>query len=102
MLPFVAGHLLRPWIGGFIGRHAATLKYVDQGSVLLVVYTAFSAAVVGGLWRELPLPALAGLLVVCAVILGLVLFKEPATAARLVCIGLILAGIVGLKLASPG
>lgn len=44
MLPFVAGHLLRPWIGGFIGRHAATLKYVDQGSVLLVVYTAFSAA----------------------------------------------------------
>ena len=73
MLPFVAGHLLRPWIGGFIGRHAATLKYVDQGSVLLVVYTAFSAAVVGGLWRELPLPALAGLLVVCAVILGLAL-----------------------------
>ncbi len=73
MLPFVAGHLARPWIGGFMSRHAAGLKYVDQGSVLLVVYTAFSAAVVGGLWRQLPLPALAGLLAVCAVILGLVL-----------------------------
>lgn len=73
MLPFAAGHLLRPWIGGFMGRHAAALKYVDQGSVLLVVYTAFSAAVAGGLWKLLPLPALAGLLVVCAVILGLAL-----------------------------
>lgn len=83
MLPFVAGHLLRPWIGGFIGRHAATLKYVDQGSVLLVVYTAFSAAVVGGLWRELPLPALAGLLVVCAVILGLALSATTWLARRL-------------------
>lgn len=83
MLPFVAGHLLRPWIGGFIGRHAATLKYVDQGSVLLVVYTAFSAAVVGGLWRELRLPALAGLLVVCAVILGLALTATTWLARRL-------------------
>ena len=32
------------------------------------------------------------------VILGILLFSEPATAARLACIGLILAGIVGLKL----
>ena len=32
------------------------------------------------------------------VILGIYLFGEPATAARLACIGLILAGIVGLKL----
>jgi len=38
--------------------------------------------------------------------LGIVLFREPATAARLICIGLIVAGILGLKLAagpaSPG
>lgn len=32
--------------------------------------------------------------------LGIVLFREPATAMRLVCIGLIVAGIIGLKLAS--
>ena len=32
------------------------------------------------------------------VALGIVLFKEPATVARLVCVGLILAGIVGLKI----
>jgi quaternary ammonium compound-resistance protein SugE len=34
-------------------------------------------------------------------ILGIVLFAEPATAARLGCIGLIVAGIVGLKLVTP-
>jgi quaternary ammonium compound-resistance protein SugE len=34
-------------------------------------------------------------------LLGLLLFDEPATAARLACIGMIAAGIVGLKLVSP-
>lgn len=34
--------------------------------------------------------------------LGMVLFREPATATRLVCIGLIVAGIVGLKALTPG
>ena len=34
-------------------------------------------------------------------LLGMVVFKEPATTARLMCIGLIVAGIVGLKLATP-
>ena len=72
-VPFIAGHLLRPWIGGLTQRHAPVLKFVDQGAILLVVYTAFSAAVVEGLWHQMPLPALAGLLVVCAVILALAL-----------------------------
>lgn len=35
-------------------------------------------------------------------ILGIVLFAEPATAGRLASLGLILAGIIGLKLATPG
>jgi len=34
-------------------------------------------------------------------ILGIILFAEPATLARLGCIGLIVAGIVGLKLVTP-
>jgi len=34
-------------------------------------------------------------------ILGMVLFDEPRTVARLACIGLIIAGIVGLKMVSP-
>jgi sodium/bile acid cotransporter 7 len=55
LLPFVAGHLLRPWIGGFVAKHKPVIGYVDRGSILLVVYTAFSAAVVEGLWQHLPL-----------------------------------------------
>jgi quaternary ammonium compound-resistance protein SugE len=42
----------------------------------------------------------AGLLEVGCAVLGIVLFREPATAMRLTCIGLIVAGIIGLKLAS--
>ncbi|HRG57215.1 MAG TPA: SMR family transporter, partial [Lacunisphaera sp.] len=34
-------------------------------------------------------------------ILGMILFKEPATAARVACMALIVGGIVGLKLATP-
>jgi len=83
MAPFAAGHLLRPWIGGWVKRRAPVLKFVDQGSILLVVYTAFSAAVIEGLWRQVPIHALAGLLVVCAVILGLALGLTTLLARKL-------------------
>jgi quaternary ammonium compound-resistance protein SugE len=36
------------------------------------------------------------------VILGIVLLDEPANAARFISVALIVAGIVGLKLATPG
>ncbi|QAU36016.1 bile acid:sodium symporter family protein [Janthinobacterium sp. 17J80-10] len=71
LLPFVAGHLARRWIGAWVARRKSLLKYVDQGSILLVVYTAFSEAVVQGLWQQLPAGALAGLLVANALLLGL-------------------------------
>jgi quaternary ammonium compound-resistance protein SugE len=35
------------------------------------------------------------------VILGIILFKEPANALRLASIALVIAGIVGLKVATP-
>ena len=82
LVPFVAGHLARHWIGGWIDMHKAVLKPVDQGSILLVVYAAFSAAVLEGLWRTVPWPALAGLLGVCAVLLTLALLGTR-TLARL-------------------
>jgi sodium/bile acid cotransporter 7 len=83
MLPFVVGHLARPWIGGWIARRKRILGLVDRGSILLVVYTAFSAAVIEGLWKQLPWQALAGLLVVCAVLLGCALALTGWLARRL-------------------
>lgn len=71
LLPFVLGQLLQPWIGDFVRRHASGLKLVDQGSILLVVYTAFSAAVIEGLWQQVPLPTLLSLTVTCCVLLAM-------------------------------
>jgi solute carrier family 10 (sodium/bile acid cotransporter), member 7 len=83
MLPFVAGHLSRPWIAGWLHRRKQMLGLVDRGSILLVVYAAFSAAVIEGLWTQVPLRALAGLLVLCAILLGCALFLTGWLARRL-------------------
>jgi sodium/bile acid cotransporter 7 len=83
MLPFIVGHLTRPWIGAWILRRKQILGVVDRGSILLVVYTAFSAAVIEGLWKQVPLAALIGLLVVCAVLLGAALLLTGWFARRL-------------------
>jgi len=73
LVPFVAGQVAQRWIGRWVDRRRAMLSYVDQGSILLVVYTAFSAAVLQGLWKQMPLPVLGGLLVVNAVLLAIAL-----------------------------
>lgn len=73
LLPFLVGHLLRPWIGGFVGRHKAILSLVDRGSILLVVYTAFGAAVVEGLWHRVSGADLLLILALCLVLLAAVL-----------------------------
>ncbi|MET8135378.1 bile acid:sodium symporter family protein [Streptomyces sp. NPDC005251] len=73
LVPFVAGQLLRPWIGAFITRHKKVLGYVDRGSILLVVYTAFSEGMVQGIWSQVSAARLAGLLVVEALLLGVML-----------------------------
>jgi solute carrier family 10 (sodium/bile acid cotransporter), member 7 len=52
LLPFVLGQLLRPWIAGWIARHSVLTKVVDRGSILLVVYTAFSMGVVEHIWHS--------------------------------------------------
>ncbi|QXZ10627.1 bile acid:sodium symporter [Comamonas sp. Y33R10-2] len=73
LLPFVIGHLLRPLMAGFLQRRSAIIKLVDQGSILFVVYAAFSAAVISGLWKQTPIPALIGLIVLCCALLAVVL-----------------------------
>lgn len=70
LLPFVAGHLLRPWVGAWVERHRAVLRWTDQGTILLVVYTAFSASVVEGLWHETPVWTLVAVAAVCAALLA--------------------------------
>jgi sodium/bile acid cotransporter 7 len=83
LLPFLAGQFLRPWIGAWIDRHKPMLKIVDQGSILLVVYTAFSESVNEGLWHKLSLPTLVGLGVLCCVLLAIALGLATWASRRL-------------------
>ncbi|MDF2818760.1 MAG: rane protein [Stenotrophomonas rhizophila] len=71
LVPFVAGHLLRPWIARWVERQRALLRYTDQGTILLVVYSAFGEAVNEGLWSKTPLLSLLTVAVVAAVLLGI-------------------------------
>ncbi|OCX61287.1 hypothetical protein BFP70_01535 [Thioclava sp. SK-1] len=71
LLPFVIGQILRPWVGGFVKRHKVLTMVVDRGSILLIVYSAFSAGTVSGLWAAIPLVSLLALFAVVLVFLAL-------------------------------
>ncbi|MGX1565134.1 bile acid:sodium symporter family protein [Streptomyces sp. NPDC055506] len=73
LVPFLAGQLLRRWIGGFVTRHKKVLGLVDRGSILLVVYTAFSQGMVQGIWHQVSPARLGALLGVEAVLLAVML-----------------------------
>lgn len=72
-VPFVCGQLLQPFVGGWVGRHDGIVGAVDQGSILLIVYSAFSAAVSEGSWHQVAPTALAGLVVSDGILLGVAL-----------------------------
>ena len=98
---FVAGLFEVGWAIG--------LKYTEGftrplPTVLTAVSLAASMGLLGWAVKSLPIGTAyavwTGIGAVGTATLGIMLFNEPATAARLVCIGLIVAGILGLKLFS--
>jgi len=80
LAPFVAGQVLRRWIGGWVAAHARLVQVVDRGSILLVVYTAFSSAVVEGVWSRIGALDLVRLLILCGAILAVALAATYFTA----------------------
>lgn len=100
-LLFIAGLFEVAWAIG--------LKYTDGfsrfwPSALTVTAMVASVVLLGLAMRELPVGTAyavwTGIGAVGTVILGIVLFGDSATVLRLVCVGLIIAGILGLKLSS--
>ncbi|WP_022723488.1 quaternary ammonium compound efflux SMR transporter SugE [Rhodopseudomonas sp. B29] len=96
---FVAGLMEIGWAIG--------LKYTEGftrlvPSVLTLAAMAASVMLLGLALKTLPIGTAyavwTGIGAVGTAALGIVLFGDPATAARLGCIGLIVAGIIGLKL----
>ncbi len=101
-LLFVAGLLEVAWAIG--------LKYTEGftkplASVITLAAMAGSVVLLGLAMRSLPVgtsyAVWVGIGAVGTAVLGMVLFKEPATLGRIASLGLIVAGIVGLKLATP-
>ncbi|HUW53518.1 MAG TPA: bile acid:sodium symporter family protein [Rhodanobacter sp.] len=83
LLPFAMGHVARRWIGAFVDGHRPLLGFVDQGTILLVVYTAFGAAVVEGLWRHTPPLALLATLAIDGLLLAAVMLTLHWSSRRL-------------------
>ncbi|CAD5254714.1 multidrug efflux system protein [Bosea sp. 62] len=98
---FFAGLFEIGWAIGLKYTHGFT-RLVP--TVLTVASMAVSLGLLGLALKSLPLGTAyaiwTGIGTIGTAILGIILFGEPATALRLVCVGLIVAGIVGLKLVS--
>ncbi|MBY6351538.1 bile acid:sodium symporter family protein [Rhodococcoides corynebacterioides] len=73
LVPFLLGQLARRRIAGWVQRHASATKLVDRGSILLVVYAAFSVSRVQGVWSVLSPWRIAAVVAVCSVLLAVVL-----------------------------
>jgi sodium/bile acid cotransporter 7 len=82
LAPFVLGQLLRRWIGGWVADHRVLLSVVDRGSILLVVYTAFSEGVRAGVWHQLSALALGTTALVCLVLLAVMLVITAGVSRR--------------------
>lgn len=87
------------WAVGLKYTEGFTRLWPSVGTVLSMIV---SLGLLGLALRNLPLGTAyavwTGVGTVGTALLGIMLFAEPATALRLACIGLIVAGIVGLKL----
>jgi len=71
LVPFIVGQALHDKLWGWIARQKRIVDVVDQGIILLIVYTAFSEAVAEGLWSRTPPGVLLGVLLVSVVLLAL-------------------------------
>ena len=78
LAPFLLGQLLRAPLAGIVGRYRHIMGLADRASVLLVVYSAFSQSVVAGLWHHLRPQALAALLGINILLLGLALLSTSS------------------------
>jgi quaternary ammonium compound-resistance protein SugE len=101
VLLFIAGLLEVGWAIGLKYTEGFTRLWPSLGTAAAMT---LSVVLLGLAMRTLPVGTAyavwTGIGAVGTVILGIVLFAEPATAARLACVGLIVAGIAGLKLTS--
>lgn len=70
LLPFLLGQLLHPKIGPWFKDHMRALTFYDRGTIVLAVYSAFTAAMHHHLWEKLAPAHLLLLLAILTLLLG--------------------------------
>ncbi|OOL17804.1 bile acid:sodium symporter [Bombella intestini] len=73
LLPFILGQCMQRWVGPIVHRHKFLISCSDRGSIIVLVYSAFSTAVLQGLWHRIPVILLVGVGVADAIVLALAL-----------------------------
>lgn len=73
LLPFILGQMLRPYVYPLMLKKPGIVKAFDQGTILMVVYAAFSGAVVAGLWQEVSWQTLLVLTLACSIFLTIIM-----------------------------
>ena len=73
LVPFILGQILRPYVFPHMQKRPKIVKVFDQFSILMVVYGAFSSAVVAGLWSQISMSTLMLLILACSVLLTLIM-----------------------------
>jgi sodium/bile acid cotransporter 7 len=71
--PFAVGQLLRPWLAPVVTRHTVLTKAVDRGSILLIVYAAFSVGMAEHIWSSVQPWRVVAVAVVSTLLLAVVL-----------------------------
>jgi len=83
LVPFVAGQVARPWLGGWVSRRRVLLVTVDRGAILLMIYAAFGKAVEAGVWQRVSAADLAVVVLVSVALLAAIVTLATIAARHL-------------------
>ncbi len=83
LLPFIAGQIAQPLIGDWLRKHRTLTSAADRGSILLVVYAAFSKGMVAGIWTQMGWASIGLIILVSFLLLAVVLGTTTFASRRL-------------------
>ena len=83
LVPFVTGQVAQRWIGKWVVTHRNITSWTDHSTIWLVIYTAFSHAMINGVWKNLPWLSLVEVLVFCGILLAAALWLTAFLSRKL-------------------
>ena len=83
LLPFAVGQAARPFIGDWLKRHGLLTMVFDRGSILVIIYSAFSEGTAAGVWRLVSAANLGAVLAIALVMLAVAILVTTFASRRL-------------------